>query len=96
MNFVGQYKSRQGNPSPQICSRLISWHGPKTIPITPRGENILPALGCHYSSRKFNGSNQLEFVEVFPLTTFASLMVEFTARLKNLAMGVDELINLAS
>lgn len=95
MDSAGQYKSSQGNPSAQRCSRLVSWHGPETIPTTPRGENAVPGLGRHYSSRKFNGSNQLQFAEAFPLGTFASLMVEFTARLKHLAVGVDELGKLA-
>lgn len=95
MDSSEQYKSSQSEPSPQIFSRLISWHGPETIPTTPRGENISPALGRHCSSRKFNRSNQLQFAEAFPLATFASLMVEFTARLQHFAVGVDELGKLA-
>lgn len=95
MDSSGQYKSNQGKPSPERCPRLLSWHGPETIPTTPRRENTFPALGRHYSSRKFNRTNQLQFAEAFPLATFASLMVEFTARLKHLAVGVDKLGKLA-
>lgn len=91
MDSSRQYKSSQGEPSPQRYSRLVSWHGSEIKPTTPRGENISPTLGRHCSSRRFNRSNQLQFAETFPLATFASLVVEFTARLKHLAVGVDEL-----
>lgn len=98
MGSSGQYKSSQVKLSPERCSRLVSWQGPETIPTTPttpRGEITFSSLGRHYSSRRFNRTNQLQFAEAFPLATFASLMVEFTARLKRLAEGVEELGKLA-
>ena len=38
MDSSRQYKSSQGKLPPERCLRLVSWHGPKTIPITPRGK----------------------------------------------------------
>eukprot|EP01018_Ginkgo_biloba_P041224 Gb_00031 [translate_table: standard] len=76
--------------SPQRCWRLVSWHGPESS-LT---NDILPATpSCRCSSRKKR--NNIQFAEAFPLATFASLIVEFTARLKHLVVCVDELGKLA-
>eukprot|EP00252_Welwitschia_mirabilis_P006174 TRINITY_DN16966_c0_g1_i1.p1 TRINITY_DN16966_c0_g1~~TRINITY_DN16966_c0_g1_i1.p1 ORF type:complete len:408 (+),score=61.52 TRINITY_DN16966_c0_g1_i1:44-1267(+) len=72
----------------QRCVRLDTWHGPRreTPPTSPLLQN-----GSNNPARICRNVNELQFADAFPLATFASLMVEFTARLVPLALQVQEL-----